>query len=127
MKQIILKETFDATPEELYNAFLTSKTHSEMTGGKAICSSEINGTFSAWDGYITGYNISLEPYKRIVQAWRTTEFSEADKDSEVIIQFEKVEDGCFLTLTHNNIPEGQADYKKGWIEYYFTPMKQYFK
>ncbi len=89
MKPILLKETFNVTPEELHTAFLDSKKHPEMTGGKAVCSSEIHGTFSAWDGYITGHNISLEPYKRIVQAWRTTEFSDSDKDSELSIQIEK--------------------------------------
>ena len=71
MKSILLKETFNVSPEILYNAWLDSKEHTEMTGGQAVCSSETNGNFSAWDGYITGFNISLEPHKKIVQSWRT--------------------------------------------------------
>lgn len=127
MKSIVLKETFKVSPEILYNAWLDSKEHSEMTGGQAVCSSEVNGKFSAWDGYITGFNISLEPHQKIVQSWRTTEFSESDKDSELIIQISATKEGSLLTLTHSNIPKGQSDYENGWIEHYFTPMKHYFQ
>ncbi len=28
--------------------------------------------------------------------------------------------------TGNNIPEGQADYKQGWIDHYLNAMKEYF-
>jgi activator of HSP90 ATPase len=98
-----------------------------MTGGEANCSNVINGVFLAWDGYISGTNKSLIPNKEIVQSWRTTEFLESDNDSELIIQISKTEEGSLLTLIHNNIPEGQSDYEKGWIEHYFNPMKQYFQ
>lgn len=127
MKSIQLKETFNVSPEILYNTWLDSKAHTEMTGSQAVCSSETNGNFSAWEGYITGFNISLEPNNKIVQSWRTTEFSESDKDSELIIQISATKEGSLLTLIHSNIPEGQSDYENGWIEHYFKPMKQYFQ
>jgi hypothetical protein len=38
----------------------------------------------------------------------------------------EVTDGCELTLIHTNIPEAQTQYKQGWIDNYFTPMKNYF-
>ena len=111
----------------LYNAWLDSEKHSEMTGGEAVCSCEVDGQFSAWDEYITGFNKSLNPFKEIVQSWRTTEFSESDKDSELIILISETKAGSLLALIHNNIPEGQSDYTKGWIEHYFNPMKAYFQ
>ncbi|MDA0195894.1 MAG: hypothetical protein O2887_17610 [Bacteroidetes bacterium] len=55
----VLKETFPVPPESIYDAWLNGDKHSEMTGGKAICSSSIGGKFSCWDGYITGMNKSL--------------------------------------------------------------------
>jgi activator of HSP90 ATPase len=127
MKSITIKEQFNVHPKILYKAWLDSKVHSEMTGGQAECSAEVNGEFSAWDGYITGRNLELIPYKKIVQSWRTTEFSEHDDDSELIIEFTPADKGCLLTLTHYNIPSGQPDYKKGWMDYYFKPMKKYFQ
>jgi activator of HSP90 ATPase len=126
-KSIELKETFLATPKELFNAWLDSDKHTAMTGGKANCNAKVNGEFSAWDGYISGKNISLIEDKEIIQEWRTSEFKESDKNSELIIQFQETEKGCQLTLIHNYIPEGQSDYEQGWINHYFEPMKTYFK
>jgi activator of HSP90 ATPase len=123
---IQLKEEFPVKPETLYNAWLDSEIHSAMTGGEAICSNQVKGNFTAWDGYISGTNEALVPNQEIVQKWRTTEFKETDKDSTLNIYLEETESGSLLTLVHTNIPEGQPDYESGWIEHYFNPMKEYF-
>ncbi|MFT6842767.1 MAG: activator of HSP90 ATPase [Psychroserpens sp.] len=127
IKSIELKETFLATPKEIFSAWLDSEKHTAMTGGTAICSTKINEEFSAWDGYISGKNISIIENKEIIQEWRTTEFKESDKNSELILKFQENERGCQITLIHNNIPEGQSDYEQGWIKHYFEPMKAFFK
>jgi uncharacterized protein YndB with AHSA1/START domain len=44
----------NASPSEIYKAWLDSDLHSKMTGGEAICSTEKEGEFTAWDGYILG-------------------------------------------------------------------------
>lgn len=122
-----ISEVFKTTPENLYNAWLNSEKHSLMTGGEAICSSETGGKFTAWDGYISGSNIQIEPFVKIVQSWRTTEFKNSDNDSEITLLFEESENGTKLTLIHTNIPDGQPDYEQGWKDHYFTPMKEHFK
>jgi activator of HSP90 ATPase len=127
IKSIELKEIFLATPKEIFSAWLDSEKHTAMTGGTAICSTKINEEFSAWDGYISGKNISIIENKEIIQEWRTTEFKESDKNSELILKFQENERGCQITLIHNNIPEGQSDYEQGWIKHYFEPMKAFFK
>ncbi len=122
-----LSATFPTTPETLYNAWLDSETHTAMTGGEtATCNPEVGGSFTAWDGYIEGENLELEPGKRIVQAWRTTAFQESDPDSKLEILFEPVPIGTKLRLNHSNIPDGGADYEKGWEDYYFVPMREFF-
>lgn len=126
-KNIELIETFSVKPEVIYKAWLSSEGHSKMTGGEAICSDEVGGTFFAWDEYISGTNKSLTENEEIVQFWRTNEFQETDEDSILILRFKGIKEECELTLIHNNIPEGQSDYAKGWIDHYFTPMKEYFK
>lgn len=122
-----LKKIFKVKPEEIYNAWLDSKLHSEMTGGEANCSKKEGDVFSAWDGYIFGKNKKLTLNKEIIQSWRTTEFNDSDKDSELIIKLKAVSEGTELTLIHNKIPEGQSNYEKGWEEHYFEPMDLYFK
>ena len=122
-----IKATFSVKPAALYHAWLDSELHSAMTGGEAICSDQADGEFSAWDGYIRGHNKSLKTNKEIVQRWRTSDFKDGDEDSELVIKIQEIEGGCELTLMHSNIPEGQPDYQKGWIDHYLEPMKEYFK
>lgn len=97
-----------------------------MTGGTAIASNETGGSFTAWDGYIKGHNILLEPYSRIVQSWRTSQFEEGEKDSQIEILLNENNGETELTLIHSNIPESGEHYRKGWDEHYFQPMKEYF-
>ena len=122
-----LKEIFNVKPSIIYNAWLYSEEHSKMTGGEASCGDKIGDKFSAWDGYIQGRNLKLISNQEIVQSWRTSEFTDNDEDSKLIIRFKEIESGTALTLIHSNIPEGQTQYKQGWIDHYFIPMKQYFE
>jgi activator of HSP90 ATPase len=119
--------TIPASPKQVYDAWLSSKSHTSMTQSGAKVSARVGSAFTAWDGYISGRNLKLKPGKQIVQAWRTTEFSAADPDSQIEVLLEKSPGGTRLTLHHTNIPAGQSDYKSGWRECYFEPMKKYFK
>ena len=114
-------------PQEIYDAWLDSFAHSEMTGSQAMLSDEIGAEVYAWDGYITGRNLELVPGERIVQSWRTTEFGDEHEDSIITLTLEDVDGGTLLTLVHSNVPEEQTSYEQGgWQKYYFEPMTAYF-
>jgi activator of HSP90 ATPase len=114
-------------PEELYHAWQDSKTHAAFTGDAAVIDPKVGGKFTAWNGYIMGKNLELESPRRIFQSWRTTEFPEDALDSLLEILIEPTGKGSKLTLIHTQIPKGQAEqYKEGWLDYCFTPMKAYF-
>ena len=119
-----------ATPKRIYEAWLDSEEHTSMTGGVAEVSAEAGASFTTWDGYITGINRELEPYRRIVQSWRSSEFSQDAADSRLEIELGRVRNqlaGITVIIWHTNVPDGQGDsYKKGWSESYFEPMKRYF-
>jgi uncharacterized protein YndB with AHSA1/START domain len=123
-----LTTTVPASAQEIYEAWLDSLAHSEMTGSEAVMSDEVGDEVAAWDGYITGRNLELVPGKRIVQSWRTTEFEDEHEDSILTVTLEEVEDGTLLTLVHSQVPDGQTSYEEGgWQEHYFEPMQEYFK
>ena len=61
-----------------------------MTGGAATASAAVGGAFTAWDNYISGCNLALEPGRRIVQSWRTTRFTAEDADSQIEVLLEAV-------------------------------------
>jgi uncharacterized protein YndB with AHSA1/START domain len=116
-----------ASAQEVYEAWLDSLAHSQMTGGEASMSDETDAEVSAWDGYISGRNLHLVPGERIVQSWRTTNFSGEHEDSVITVSLEETEDGTLLTLVHSNVPDEQTSYERGgWETHYFEPMKAYF-
>lgn len=127
-RKLKLSETFNLSPKKLYDDWLSSEAHSAFTGSPAEIDPEVGGKFTAWEGYIWGETKELEPGKRILQTWRTSEFPEDSPDSLVEITFESDKNGTLLTLLHTNIPAGQSDgYEEGWHDFYFTPMKEYYK
>ena len=114
-------------PERIYNAWLDSEEHGRFTGGAATVDATVGGAFTAWDGYIEGRTLVLEPHRRIVQSWRSTDFPPGAADSKLEVLLEEAPGGTRLTLRHSNIPEGQgASYEEGWAEHYFEPMSRYF-
>ncbi len=122
-----VSEIVPAAPALIYEAWMDAKKHAAFTGAAAAVDPRPGGRFSAWDGYIEGTTLELEPGKRIVQAWRTTEFPPGSPDSRVLVLLEPAEGGTRITITHTEIPEGQgASYESGWKDYYFQPLLKYF-
>ena len=70
--------------------------------------------------------IELEYPTRILQKWRTTEFSEDDPDSILEIRFDLEGDQTRITIHHSGLPEHGMQYKQGWVDAYFTPMQDFF-
>lgn len=122
-----VSELIPATPDQLYAAWLDSGEHTEMTGSPARVSSKVGGKFDAWDGYIHGTNLELEPSSRILQLWRTSEFEDSDRDSLLEIRFEPEESGTTIKIRHSRLPEHGMQYQQGWRDSYFSPMKAYFE
>lgn len=113
-------------PAQLYAAWLDPRRHSEMTGATAEIERGVGGRFTAWDGYIHGTTIELEPERRIVQRWRTSEFPDDAPDSRLEVLFSPEAGGTRVSLAHSGLPPGQGDlYRSGWEEFYFQPMKRW--
>ena len=122
-----LSDVLPATPQTVYDAWMSAEGHTAMTGAPAEVDPRPGGAFQAWDGYITGRTLELEPGRRIVQSWRTSEFAETDPDSRIEVLLEPVPAGTRITLRHSNVPSGQLGYEQGgWQESYFDPMREYF-
>lgn len=128
MESLKASITLPVSAEKLYKAWLSSKEHSLFTGAEAKASSKLNAKHSAWDGYIWGKNLELKAGKKIVQTWRTSEFPEDAPDSILEITFEEKAGKTKLSLYHHGLQKGDAKkYKKGWDDFYFAPMKEYFE
>jgi len=116
-----------ASPERLYNAWLSGTDHSAMTESAASVEPNIGGRFTAWDGYISGETVELVEHEKVVQTWRTPEFPEESPHSRLEVLFEPVDGGTNITFVHSEIPEGDGTkYEQGWQRFYIAPMTKYF-
>ena len=118
--------TFKASPRRVYNMLMDSKKHQSLSGQPAKISQKVGGKFTAWGSHISGFNLALKPGRKIVQAWRATGWW-PDHYSIAIYDIEKTRGGARLKFTQIGIPPGRySGHYRGWIEVYWTPMKEIF-
>jgi activator of HSP90 ATPase len=115
---------FEAPARRVYELLMNSTKHQSLSGEKATISKRIPGKFFAWNGHITGFNLALKPGAKIVQAWRATGWW-PDHYSIAIFDIQKAKDGSLLRFTQIGVPPKRySGHYRGWIEAYWTPMKE---
>jgi hypothetical protein len=106
---------------------MDSRKHRSLSGMAAKISKKVGGKFTAWGPHISGFNLALLPGRKIVQAWRATGWS-PDHYSIAIFDIKKVPDGSLLEFTQIGVPPNRySGHYRGWIEAYWTPMKEIFE
>lgn len=115
-------------PQQVYDALVDPRRHAEFTGAKATGQAKPGAKFTAWDGYITGKHLILEPGRRLVQEWATTDWPAGAAPSQLEWVFLSKAGGTEVTLTQTEVPADQAPlYSQGWFDYYWDPLKLYFE
>jgi activator of HSP90 ATPase len=118
--------TVGASPAKVYEILINSKKHARLTGGAASISRKVGGRFTSFDGYADGVNLELQPGKKIVQSWRASDWP-ANHYSKATFALKKVKGGTRLTFTQTGVPNSQyGSIKQGWIDYYWTPLREWF-
>jgi activator of HSP90 ATPase len=128
MKTKTLHQTvrFKASPMDVYEMIMDARKHTSLSGEKAKIKRKVGGRFTAWGGHLSGFNLALEPGRKIVQAWRATGWW-PDHYSIAIFDIEKARGGATLRFTQIGIPPNRySGHFRGWIETYWTPMKEIF-
>jgi activator of HSP90 ATPase len=116
------------SPKQVYEVYVNPRKHSEFTESKATGKPVVGGKFTAWDKYISGKFVELEEGKRVVQEWTSTDFPEGYPPSKLELTFREVPKGTEITMVHSNVPKEIADdAADGWTEFYWAPIKKYFK
>lgn len=124
IKQSVL---LPATPVEVFDALVNAKKHAAFTGAPARSANKVGGKFTAWDGYISGRYLALVPGKKIVEEWRTNNWPADYPPSLIDFNFERSGAATRLTMIQSKVPAAQAaQYRQGWKDYYWTPLKRYF-
>jgi len=128
MKTKTIQQTviFKAPPLRVYEILMDSRKHQSLSGERAYISKKVGGRFTAWGSHISGFNLALKPGEKIVQAWRATGWW-PDYYSVVIFDLYKAGSGTELKFTQIGVPPSRySGHYRGWIETYWTPMKEIF-
>ena len=126
---------FKVAPARVYNTLLSSaafsactkKSFDMFTASSAKIDSVVGGTFSLFDGHITGRILELVPDQRIVEAWRVVDWPAGVYS---IARFDLSADGggTRVTFEHVGFPEGLKDHLSiGWQQHYWEAMTKYFQ
>lgn len=115
------------TPKAVYEILLGSEKFTEMSGGReAKISSDVGGEVSLFGGAIVARNVELIPGKRVVQAWRSSDWPEGVYS---IVRFELSADGAATKLSFDQSghpDEAESHLNEGWKQMYWTPMNALF-
>jgi activator of HSP90 ATPase len=113
----------NTTPLELFDMFLDSEKHEEITGLAASMSNKEGDSYSVFDRAVFGKNLRLAPGKLIVQSWRAMSWPEEYADSVLILNFSQTDDEAQIDMIHANIPNREYPHID-WDKHYWKPWKE---
>ena len=115
--------TFKARPHVVYEMLMDSAEHARFSGAPASISREVGGSFTAYDGALTGTNVELVPDAKIVQSWRAGDWPEGHYSTATFL-LEEVDGGTRLSFTQTGVPEqNYDDINQGWRDFYWSKME----
>ena len=113
-------------------------------GNQSKCEQNSYGITCKWSGNPTGNTTNGWCYKEVSSTscanvttekacydtfycwWQANDWKK-DEASKVTFTFAKNGKGTKLTFVHSGVPDSQVEsIKKGWIDFYWTPLKAFF-
>ncbi|KAF2078638.1 hypothetical protein CYY_000009 [Polysphondylium violaceum] len=126
-KTLNIKEEFQTSPMDAYDAFVNPNKIRAYTQSEVIFENQEGGKFSFYGGSITGVNKTLSPGSKIVQTWRLDTWPKG-VESTVTINFSVEGKPCTkVDITQTGIPiEEFEKTQEGWHRNILERMKQVF-
>lgn len=116
----------EVTPAKVYQTLMDARLHSTFTGMETTIDPVKGGHFTGFDGDASGYFLDLAKNKRIVQAWRHSEFPEGFF-SVVHVDLEKTDKGTRINFNHIGVPEDSSGWlTDAWRKVYWNRLQEYF-
>jgi activator of HSP90 ATPase len=128
-KTVRLGAELAATPAEIFDQYLNSRSHAAITGAPAVVNAKAGAKFSAFGGGLRGTILQLVPGRLIVQSWRASDWKARDIDSTLILTLlPKGRGSTLIELVHVNVPDRDfAGVSKGWEQFYWSPWREYLQ
>lgn len=123
---IVFSLVMQASLQDVWDLFTNAQKIQFFSQSAANIDSKEGGTFSLYDGVISGCFLDLKPYTEMRFAWRLKDWKPG-VTSQVHIKFTKSKDGTKLDFTQNNVPASDVDRtREGWKRYYYERWRGVF-
>ncbi|XP_068607915.1 activator of 90 kDa heat shock protein ATPase homolog 1b [Brachionichthys hirsutus] len=121
-----MRETFQASPTELYRVFLRQEMIQAFTNAPATVEAEKGGKFRLLDGNIIGEFTELLPDQKLVMKWRYNNWP-CEHYATVTMTFLDRSSETELKVECRGVPDSEEERTQdGWKRYYFAAIKQTF-
>lgn len=119
----------NASPHEIYEAFLDAKKHAAFTDASAKIIRRVGGSFSVLDGNFNGKILELDEDKKIFQSWRSEEDEwPPNYYSTISLTLKADKNGTKIHFEQNGIPEESFDnIKYCWKKFYWEPLRKFLE
>ena len=98
----------------------------KWSGGEAILENKVGGKFEMFDGWVSG-TVTKTGKNELAYTWKTSEWPEEAKPSEVHYLLKDDEAGTKVILHHTGFPneDEMKSHKSGWTDFFFDPMEDF--
>jgi activator of HSP90 ATPase len=119
--------TIRAAPSVVYRTLVHPKEHERFSGASARMVAKPGGAFAHYDGALSGVVVHLEKDRRIVLAWRSSDWPTGHY-SIADFALTKVRGGTRIQFSQFGIPnEDFRNISEGWRMYYWVLLKTYLE
>ncbi len=121
-----LEYTLSAKPEKVMQLLTDTALIRKWSGGEAILEKKPGGRFGMFDGWVNGTVLKCGN-NELAYTWKTTDWAEDAKPSEVHYSLKEDEAGTKVILHHTGLPdeEEMKSHRSGWSDFFFEPLEDY--
>jgi len=115
-----------ASPQRVLELLTNAALIRKWSGSEAVIEAKEGGEFAMFDGWVTGKVTKVDP-KELACTWRTTDWPDETKESEVLYILESRDGGTKVTVHHTGLPteDEAASHRSGWTDHFFDPLEDY--
>ena len=123
---LALEFMLPATPKQVMRLLTDAKLIRAWSGAEGQVGRKAGEAFEMFDGWVTGEVLKISD-NELAYTWKTTEWADDAKASEVHYKLLADKEGTKVLLKHTGLPnqEEMDSHKEGWDEHFFGPMEEY--
>jgi uncharacterized protein YndB with AHSA1/START domain len=123
-----VKKTFTRKAGEVFDALTKANTIQKWMGQEGSVATRKGGKVMLFGGWVNGTVTACKKPSSLSYTWKPSDWAAGTTASHVEINLLEKNGKTEVSLTHHTFPnKTESDnHKKGWFEYVFDPLEEYF-